>query len=390
MTNKSDLVRNGPRAILSSFLGAKLTAGKAYLQIIDLAKLQFERTDFIKAIPLYVEAASLAIEASDTLSYIECQNNLLRMYVEMAEFKKIEKIKDELTRLFVDQKIEITPKTYYCLALCASYKGDQEQSLQYLERSLAQALAEDSKKDICYAISGLVATYISLGRLDEALKEIYNLQIFFQVLEIPEVEFAAQILNGVILRQKGRLNEALEVFWQAYDKIKESKNLYMYISLLYHIGITYSELNDKNMARIYLGLVTKLIDPKSLKRKAKRVNEALQKLGVDNEEKYDLQFNVTEGVLREKNIGDVQIKNQFVLVDLLKLFLGNPGEVFSKEELVKKVWKQSYDPRVHDNKIYVTIKRLRKIVEPDINKPKYIFRAKNGYYLNKTARVYLQ
>jgi DNA-binding response OmpR family regulator len=68
----------------------------------------------------------------------------------------------------------------------------------------------------------------------------------------------------------------------------------------------------------------------------------------------------------------------------------SPGEVYSKEAIVEKIWKQSYDPSVHDNKLYVTIKRLRKMIEPDFDKPKYIFRAKNGYYLNKNARVLLQ
>ncbi len=77
-------------------------------------------------------------------------------------------------------------------------------------------------------------------------------------------------------------------------------------------------------------------------------------------------------------------------MDLLKLFVQNPGAVFSKEYLVENVWKQPYDPSVHDNKIYVTIKRLRKMIEPDYEKPKYIFRAKNGYFMNKSARVLME
>ena len=31
-----------------------------------------------------------------------------------------------------------------------------------------------------------------------------------------------------------------------------------------------------------------------------------------------------------------------------------------------RLWKQDYDPRVHDNKLYGTIKRLRKMIEPEI------------------------
>ena len=86
----------------------------------------------------------------------------------------------------------------------------------------------------------------------------------------------------------------------------------------------------------------------------------------------------------------VDFKNQFVLLDMLRLFINSPGETFSKEELVKRVWKQNYDPSVHDNKIYVTIKRLRKLIEPDYEKPKYIFRAKNGYYLNKETKIFFE
>ena len=74
-------------------------------------------------------------------------------------------------------------------------------------------------------------------------------------------------------------------------------------------------------------------------------------------------------------------------MDLLKLFISKQGEVFSKEFLVEHIWKQDYDPAVHDNKIYVTIKRLRKMIEPDYDRPKYIFRSKNGYFLNKSIKV---
>ena len=75
---------------------------------------------------------------------------------------------------------------------------------------------------------------------------------------------------------------------------------------------------------------------------------------------------------------------------MLQLFISTPGVVYSKESLVEKIWKQKYDPRVHDNKIYVTIKRLRELVEPNHKKPKYIFRTKDGYYMNKKVNILLK
>jgi DNA-binding response OmpR family regulator len=100
-------------------------------------------------------------------------------------------------------------------------------------------------------------------------------------------------------------------------------------------------------------------------------------------------FDLDNHAIIEKSLGKIDFKNQFILLDLLKLFISHQGQIFSKEYLVEQVWKQDYDPEVHDNKIYVTIKRLRKMIEPDYDKPKYIFRAKNGYYLSKNAKVEL-
>ncbi|MFN8945121.1 MAG: helix-turn-helix domain-containing protein, partial [Pseudobdellovibrionaceae bacterium] len=107
----------------------------------------------------------------------------------------------------------------------------------------------------------------------------------------------------------------------------------------------------------------------------------------ESDPNYDLVFDNENHMIVEKKLGKIDFKNQFILLDLLKLFLLNPGTVFSKEYLVENVWKQPYDPAVHDNKIYVTIKRLRRLIEPDFDKPKYIFRAKNGYYVNKSVKV---
>ena len=116
----------------------------------------------------------------------------------------------------------------------------------------------------------------------------------------------------------------------------------------------------------------------------------LREVGEEVNQNYDLIFDLENHSITEKKLGKVDFKNQFILLDLLKLFVQNQGQVYSKEFLVEQVWKQSYDPSVHDNKIYVTIKRLRKLIEPDYEKPKYIFRAKNGYYMNKVARIYIE
>ncbi len=357
-------------------------------ELFDLAKLYCDRGDFHVAEEKLKTASDLFQNDRSFAGFLDCQNLLLRIYAEMEDAKAINVCKERLQEMVIKENVDLNSKTYYTLALCASYKSQHRVALEYLEKALALALAADNKKDICYAIYGLSLVYFTLGRFEDALREIYNLQVFFQVLDLPEMRLSAQVMNGHILRRMGKYDQALEVFWACYDGLKQQKNLYMYINLLYAMGVTYCESGEIDLGRMYLILAKKATDPDTMKHSARLIDERLAKhLGEKGEGKYDIVYNSAFNTVVERKKGKVDFKNQFILLDMLRMFLRNPGEVYTKEALVSAVWRQQYDPSVHDNKIYVTIKRLRKMIEPDFDKPKYIFRAKNGYYLNKNTRV---
>jgi DNA-binding winged helix-turn-helix (wHTH) protein len=359
-------------------------------EVLALARLHCDRGDFKEAINQLKSAAHAFETARDFNSFLECQNLFLRVYAELEDSKAINATKERLQELVVKENVDLTSKTYYTLALCASYKNNQKVALDYLEKALALALAADDKKDICYAIYGLALVYFALGRHDDSLREIYNLQVFFQVLDLPEIKLSAQILNGHMLRKIGKHEQALEVFWQCYDSLKEQKKLYMYIMILYAMGVTYAESGELDLARMYLSLAKRAVDPENMRYSSRQIDERLAHIGERVGSKYDIIFNTASNSIIERKKGPIDFKNQFILLDMLRMFLKNPGEVYTKEELVKAIWRQEYDPSVHDNKIYVTIKRLRKMIEPDFDKPKYIFRAKNGYYLNKNTEILIE
>lgn len=353
----------------------------------ELGKLYSDRGDFDVATDKIAAAAAEYYDVKDFDGYLKSLNLLLRMYAELEDETSINLTKEKLQDLVIKDNVELNAKTYYSLGLCATYKRQFKTSLEYLEKSLALALVSENKEDICYAINGLAIVYFFLGRYDDALKEIYNLQVFFQVLLLEELQLSSQLMNGHILRKMGKYDQAQEIFWQCYDILKTQKNIYMYLSLLYAMGLTYKEAGDVDMALFYLNLAKRSIDSKNLKFLSKGIDLALEEIGDQSESNYDLIFQLSNSSIVEKKKGKIDFKNQFILLDMLRLFVQNPGQVYSKEDLVHKVWKQNYDPRVHDNKIYVTIKRLRKMIEPEYDKPKYIFRAKNGYYLNKSVKV---
>jgi tetratricopeptide (TPR) repeat protein len=357
--------------------------------LFELGKLYYEKCDFDIAMEKFRLAAKAFYASQEYSEFLECYNYLLRMYAERREYDLVNETKEKLQDMVLKDGFELNAKTYYTLGICASFKKQDDMALEYFQKSLAISLASNNKEDMCYAITGLAITYMAKGRYSEALKEIYNLEVFFQVLDVPDIKLSSQILNGIILREMGRYEQALEVLMKCYDDVRAQKNLYMYLQLLYAKGVTYLKSGESNMARFYLQLAQRSADPENLRTLVDDIKENLETLGVHSQDEYDIVFDRTTNTVVEKRKGRIEFKNQFILLDLLHLFIKRPGQVFSKEEIVQSIWSQNYDPSVHDNKIYVTIKRLRKLVEPDYEQPKYIFRAKNGYYLNKAVRVFL-
>ena len=358
----------------------------------ELGKLYSDRGEFTPAVENLQIAAKDYFSEKNFSQYLKCLNLLLRIYAELEQFEDINQTKEKLQDLVLKEGFELNSKTYYTLAVCASYKGQLDTALDYLQKALAIALANDNKEDICHAIFGLAMVYShpTNGRYADALKEIYNLQVFFQVYQMPDLQASSLFLNADILKQMKKYDEAIEVLWKAYDIIKETRNVVMSNYLMGGLADAYYEIGDKDMARTYITLAQKSVDVENQKRLARMVKNLSEKIGGESQTNFDLVFDEANHAVVEKKLGRIDFKNQFILLDLLRLFVQNQGQIYSKEFLVENVWKQPYDPAIHDNKIYVTIKRLRKLIEPDYEKPKYIFRAKNGYYMNKAARVHFE
>jgi tetratricopeptide (TPR) repeat protein len=371
----------------SGTLGAVATKAKG---LYELGRLHWELGDFVTSIDKLRSACVLFHEVGDHRLFIKCHSLMIRMYTEMEDQKSVIHVRAALDAYLEREHVELSSIAHYTFALCASYKNNYKLALDHLEKALALALADDAKEDICYAVHGLAVVYCALGRYEDALKEIYNLRVFFQVMKLPEVEVSAQIMNGYVFVNLKRYAEALDIFWKAMEQLQHQKNLYMYVSLLFAMGFTHAESGETDLARTYLTLAKQMVDPTNFAFLNRRITEQLRRVALADEPTFDIVFTPTSNSVIERKKGKIDFKNQFILLDMLKLFLRNPGEVYSKEDLVKVVWKQEYDPRVHDNKIYVTIKRLRQLIEPDFDKPKYIYRAKNGYYLNRNAKVSIQ
>lgn len=358
--------------------------------LFELAKLHSDRGDFFVAIEKLLQASRGFLELRSYSQYLKAQNLLLRMYAETDQEKEITQAKEALQDMVLKEGLTLGSKTFYTLSLCASYKGQEMVALEYAQKALQAAVSENDQEDLCYAMNALALIYFGLGRFEDSRKQLDMLETALQLLKLPDVQIAATILSSMILTEQKNFDAAIGVLWKAYDSVKEQKNMFLHIYLLANMGKTYRKGGNVEMARLYLSLAQKAVDPKNQVRLAQVIEAELAEVGGEVLGIFDLVFDHDNHTVTEKNIGKIDFKNQFILMDLLQLLLKNPGQIYTKEDLVQKVWRQNYDPLVHDNKIYVTIKRLRKMIEPDVENPKYIFRAKEGYFLNRSVRVHIE
>ncbi len=355
--------------------------------LYDLSKLYCDRGDYNLALPLLIDAKKLFLVEKNFDLYLKCTQTILRIYAEREEFDQLSALKENLHDTVIREGMQLNSRVYYVFGIAAIYKGQVDTALEYFKIALEHALKADHKEDICYAILGISICYRHQKKFEEALKEIYNLNIFIQFIENTDLISAVTSANAAIHFELKKYDRALDLLWQAYEQTKKAKQFSTTNMIIANIGACLFELGQKETAKVYFDLAIKASDTLNSRKVLRVISEYMGYYKSQDNQDFDLGFDFENHIVTEKQLGKIDFKNQFILLDLLKLFITRQGEVFSKEYLVENIWKQNYDPEVHDNKIYVTIKRLRKMIEPDYDHPKYIFRSKNGYYLNKAIKI---
>jgi DNA-binding response OmpR family regulator len=151
------------------------------------------------------------------------------------------------------------------------------------------------------------------------------------------------------------------------------------------MSITYFSIGKFEYAKMYLELLRSSMPEKEVVRLEKLVSELQAKLNKITD--YDLLIDKKKRKIIEKTRGEINFGSQDLILDLFILLTQNQGKIYSKEDLSDVIWNEAYNPLIHDNKIYVTIKRLRTLIEPDIQYPQYILRSRNGYFLNQSLKI---
>lgn len=352
----------------------------------ELGTLYIDKGELKKAEPRFRQAADVFLKLNAFKEYLKCQNKLFRVLVEMGRNQEVEVLNSQLKYQIEHNDIQVSAPLLYTQALFHFFSKNYEDCERCLENSLRISLQEDSKEDICNALFGQARLYFIQGKQEIAEKKIKNLEIFFDVIQLPDIQVATQFLLTEIQMKQGQYSKALEMIWKCHDILKSNPNPFFRSYLFVNFSICYFNLGNLELSKHHLKLARQAIKDDEHINSLKMLQRAESIIG-GNEPEYDLILDRESSSVKEKQLGEIPVKNQFILLEMLNLFVTKQGQTFSKEDLAKLIWDQNYDPGIHDNKIYVTIKRLRQLIEPHIDHPKYIFRSRNGYYLDKSAKV---
>jgi tetratricopeptide (TPR) repeat protein/DNA-binding winged helix-turn-helix (wHTH) protein len=363
------------------------------------ALFSYHRGEYTKALPEFEKISERLYRSGDWPRFVESSIYVLRLLAEQEDFKKVDRIEARLrdiestkaSRLAGSVSPKLWSRLHYVLGICHVYRGQQHEAAMDRFRDSIQAAIEcDDRSALAWPLYGAATVLYARDRHDDAIRELEKLKTLLSCCPVPEIASSAHLLHALILRNQGKLDQALQSTWVAFETLRDQPHLGLYLHTLATLGTIFSLKNDPNTARLYLDLARRSLKRSEFPRIARIVDEALEKTG-GSIKSFDLELNLATGTLVEVRKGEIKFDGQFILRDLLRVFMeasvASPGATLSKEDLVREVWAEDYRPQSHDNKIYVNIKRLRRLIEPDDGSTEYILRGKLGYYLNPNLRI---
>ena len=398
---------------------------------------------FRKSLPHFKKALDVFLEKRDFSSYFSCYDLMLQALNELDELGAVKALKQNVEKVCEIHNISDTSRVLSCSAYYNIYiEKDFQQAKDALNKALKMAFDDyDKYKENTQIIQQSLTLfeimrclyvyslyYFEIKDYKNCIQELKHLKIFvkeyFKLKKNTELVHSKtnnlqeqqrchnllQELKRIFpsvqrIKLSMRFSEALiainylkkykraeKLLWEVYEEANNTHNSFLVPYILCAMTYCCLKLKNRKEAQMFFHLVERQVhkDRKLLLRYICSLKKQ-ENLSVDfDKETYDIVFDTKEHTIIEKHKGFMELKNQFVLQDLLKLFLLNPGVSYSKHQIIKKVWKQNYTPNTHDNKIYVTIKRLRTIIENDPCKPRYICRTSSGYCFSKQARVFIK
>lgn len=380
---KSSLLEETDQNLLDPDTDQEQVLGQGYYR---LGKVYYDKADLDTAEDYFLRAVEKTIYPRDAFAMFKCYGFLIRIYSENEREEEADRFIDlayELADRLGSDLGSLNADYFYNVGMVYTYKGEFEKALENFKLAYQKAQQENEPELIAKSLYSTATASFHLKRHKEAINYLSQLSELLEILKKGYLKGSMYQLYGNLYRELGNYSDSLKSFDFAINYLQQKNcwNLYGYILL--GKGITYKKMGEYNQALMYFRLALNTINSQY-----KRLRDLVENQVEDvNDSSVDLYLDRHNRVIHEKNLGSIDFKHRFVLLEILFLLAKNPGSHYNKEDLAQSIWKDEYNPLIHDKLIYTSISRLRKLIEPKGATRKYILRGKDGYTFNPRVRA---
>ncbi|MCM2350774.1 MAG: winged helix-turn-helix domain-containing protein [Bacteriovoracaceae bacterium] len=347
-----------------------------------LAKIFYDKADFEKAEEHFIEALKRTDLPQDAFAMFKIYGFLIRIYSESLNEKEAEKY-IKLSSDLLDQTVATLPSLngeyFYNAAVVNTYKGDFLEAQKNFSQAYRKAQTENEPELMAKSLYAMATNAYQMKNFQETIIQLTQLNELLNILKKGYLKGSMHLLWGNALRESGDFTNALPHYDLAMKLLHTKRCWNMHNYVLLNKGIALKKMGEFSKALLLFGIAQNSLDDEYFKRLEQLVMMEVEDV---NDSSVDLYLDRHNRVIHEKALGVIDFKHRFVLLEILFLLAQTPGTYYNKEDLAKMIWKDEYNPLIHDKLIYTSISRLRKLIEPKGIKRQYILRGKDGYTFN--------
>ncbi|MBT3236130.1 MAG: tetratricopeptide repeat protein [Bdellovibrionales bacterium] len=353
-----------------------------------LAKVLYDKADLEQAYIYFTRALEQSSPTTDLFTILKILGFLIRICSE--------KLEPELAEQYIKQKEQLIDSAsltlgslgaeyFFHLGNIRSYRGEFEEADRYFQLCNQQIQKENDPELLSKCLLALATNSFHLEKYDLATDYLKQLEQLLAIIRKGYVTASMYYLKGRVNLKQDNYKEAIESFEMALEQLRSKKSWNLQGHILLNLGIISKQRGRLLRARDYLRLAQLVADPMQFKRLDRLIQIEMDDIDDHN---VGLYLDRTNRKIYEKSLGIIDFHHRFVLFEILYLLAKNAGESFDKDRLARSIWKDEYNPLIHDKLIYTSVSRLRKLVEPKgQGKYKYILRGKDGYTFNPNVKI---
>lgn len=347
-----------------------------------LAKVYYDKSDLLKAEEHFLQALEMSEFPRDTFAIFKTYGFLIRIYSQTLNEREAEKyitLSERVLDEYSKNAGSLTAEYFYNQGVVCSYRGNFAKAKDYYQMSYKKSQEQNEPELVSKSLFSLATSLFNLGEFKESLLFLSQLTELLLILKKDYLKGSMHILHARINTELNNYKEALHSYEEALRILQKKSCWNLYGSILLGKGVVYKKMGEFDKALIYFNLARNSTVESVFRKLAQEINEQVEDV---NDSSVDLYLDRHNRVIHEKSLGTIDFKHRFVLLEILFLLARNSGTHFNKEDLAKAIWKDEYNPLIHDKLIYTSVSRLRKLIEPKDGKRKYILRGKDGYTFN--------